>query len=142
MFSGCTSLTTAPELPAETLAAECYLGMFYGCTSLTTAPELKATTLAEHCCDSMFFGCTSLTIAPELKATTLDGEACYESIFNGCTSLHYVKCLATAIFSTYCTDNWLKGVSTSGTFVKAKDMTSWKSGASGIPSGWTVEDAE
>lgn len=115
MFSGCTSLTTAPELPAETLAAECYFGMFYGCTSLTTAPELKATTLAEHCCDSMFFGCTSL---------------------------HYVKCLATNIRSTYCTDGWLDGVSASGTFVKAKDMASWGSGVRGIPSGWTVEDAE
>ena len=115
MFSGCTSLTTAPELPAETLAAECYFGMFYGCTSLTTAPELKATTLAEHC---------------------------YDSMFSECTSLHYVKCLATNICSAYCTSYWLSAVSTSGTFVKAKDMASWGSGVSGIPSGWTVEDAE
>lgn len=141
MFAGCTSLTTAPELPAETLAAECYSGMFYGCTSLTTAPELKATTLAEYCCNSMFYGCTSLTIAPELKATTLEGQGCYAEMFYGCTSLRYVKCLATNIYSTWCTDDWLKGVSASGTFVKAKDM-SWESGASGIPIGWTVEDAE
>lgn len=63
-------------------------------------------------------------------------------MFKGCTSLHYVKCLATNIRSTYCTSQWLDGVSTSGTFVKAKDMTSWGSGESGIPSGWTVEDAE
>ena len=142
MFYGCTSLTTAPSLPAETLAACCYYQMFYECTSLTTAPELKATTLAEHCCDSMFKGCTSLAIAPELKATTLNGEGCYEGMFSGCTSLNYVKCLATNITSTYCTDEWLDGVSTSGTFVKAKDMTLWESGVSGIPSGWTVEDAE
>ena len=142
MFYGCTSLTTAPELKAETLADGCYFGMFRGCTSLTTAPELKATTLAEHCCDSMFYGCTSLTTAPELKATTLEGEGCYESMFYGCTNLNYVKCLATNISSTYCTDDWLKNVSTSGTFIKAKDMTSWRICASGIPSGWTVEDAE
>ena len=33
-------------LPATTLANSCYLNMFYKCTSLTTAPELPATTLA------------------------------------------------------------------------------------------------
>ena len=49
MFNDCTSLTTAPDLPATTLASSCYGGMFYGCTSLTTAPELPATTLAGYC---------------------------------------------------------------------------------------------
>ena len=34
MFYGCTSLTTAPELPAKTLDVNCYYYMFYGCTSL------------------------------------------------------------------------------------------------------------
>ena len=34
MFSGCTSLTEAPELPATTLEVGCYSGMFSGCTSL------------------------------------------------------------------------------------------------------------
>ena len=33
-FSNCTSLTTAPELPATTLANNCYSKMFSGCTSL------------------------------------------------------------------------------------------------------------
>jgi hypothetical protein len=47
MFNGCGSLTTAPQLPATTLEASCYLLMFYGCASLTTAPQLPATTLAE-----------------------------------------------------------------------------------------------
>lgn len=36
MFSGCTSLTTAPELPATTLASGCYYGMFYNCRNLTS----------------------------------------------------------------------------------------------------------
>ena len=34
MFSGCTAITKAPELPATTLGEGCYAGMFYGCTSL------------------------------------------------------------------------------------------------------------
>lgn len=34
MFSNCTSLTTAPALPATTLATLCYYYMFNNCTSL------------------------------------------------------------------------------------------------------------
>ena len=86
MFTGCTSLTTAPQLPATTLARNCYCGMFDGCTSLTTAPELPVTTLAVECYYSMFKDCTSLTTAPELPATIL-ADGCYGYMFNGCTSL-------------------------------------------------------
>ena len=50
--------------------------LFYNCTSLTTAPELPATTLVYHCYDCMFSGCTSLIQAPELPATTL-ADSCY-----------------------------------------------------------------
>ena len=76
-----------------------------------------------------------------LPATKLTRD-CYCEMFKGCTNLNYVKCLATEISSAYCTDEWLEDVSTSGTFVKAKNMTSWESGVSGIPSGWTIKDAE
>jgi hypothetical protein len=38
--------------------------------------------------------------------------------------------------------NWVQGVSSTGTFVKHPDMISLPSGTSGIPSGWTVIDAE
>ena len=86
MFDGCTSLTQAPELPVTTLASRCYANMFRDCTNLTTAPELPATTLANDCYNTMFKGCTSLTKAPELPATTL-ASACYKNMFSGCTSL-------------------------------------------------------
>ena len=86
MFKRCKSLTTAPALPATTLAPSCYLSMFNGCSALTTAPELPATTLAESCYDAMFHYCTSLTTAPELPATTLAAR-CYSDMFQGCTSL-------------------------------------------------------
>ena len=86
MFRGCTSLTSAPVLPATTLVEACYYGMFYGCTSLTSAPVLPATTVANSCYDSMFFDCTSLTSAPVLPATTLANN-CYTFMFSGCTSL-------------------------------------------------------
>ena len=140
MFEDCTSLTTAPELPATTLAISCYGNMFNGCTSLTTAPELSATTLANSCYSHMFYGCTSLTTAPELPATTL-ATFCYRYMFYGCTSLNYIKCLATNISANNCTYNWVSGVASNGTFIKNPNMSSWGRGTSGIPSGWTVQDA-
>ncbi|MDY4175846.1 MAG: T9SS type A sorting domain-containing protein, partial [Bacteroidales bacterium] len=85
-FSDCTGLTSAPSLPATTLAEECYNWMFSSCTSLTSAPTLPATTLAKWCYRGMFAGCTSLTSAPSLPATTL-AEECYNWMFSGCTSL-------------------------------------------------------
>ena len=139
MFGGCTSLTTAPELKATTLANYCYYYMFQGCTSLTTAPELKATTLAKDCYQSMFQNCTSLTTAPELPATTL-ASYCYQYMFQGCSKLNYIKMLATNISASYCLDNWVKGVASSGTFVKNLNMTSLPKGLNGIPNGWTVEN--
>ena len=86
LFKDCAVLTSAPELPATTLADFCYCSMFDGCTSLTAAPELKATTLANNCYNSMFYDCTSLTAAPELPATTL-ADFCYYNMFYGCISL-------------------------------------------------------
>lgn len=86
MFSGCTSLTAAPKLPATTLAPGCYSSMFSGCTSLTSAPTLSATELVIYCYTGMFNGCTSLTSAPKLSATTL-AESCYEGMFVGCSNL-------------------------------------------------------
>ena len=139
MFSGCTSLTTGPELPATTLALGCYTQMFSGCTSLTTAPELPATTLAKSCYDNMFVGCTSLTTAPELPATTL-AINCYNTMFFGCKKLNSITMLATDISAADCLHNWVNDVASTGTFTKAASMTSLPTGASGIPTGWTVVD--
>ena len=86
MFSNCAGLTTAPELPATTLADHCYDYMFYKCAGMTTAPELPATTLADYCYNYMFSYCTGLTTAPKLPATTL-AEACYKGMFKECTGL-------------------------------------------------------
>ena len=86
LFENCSVLTSAPELPATTLAIYCYQNMFYFCTNLTAAPKLPATELAESCYRNMFNGCTSLTAAPELPATTLI-DCCYAGMFLGCTSL-------------------------------------------------------
>jgi len=137
MFYGCTSLTNTPKLPATTLATSCYHTMFKGCTSLKTAPKLGARTMKQTCYFGMFQGCTSLTTAPELPATTLV-QGCYQYMFYNCTKLNSIKCLATNISATKCTQDWVKSVAASGTFTKAASMTSWTTGTGGIPSGWTV----
>lgn len=144
LFQNFTCLTDASNLflgiKTTTLKANCYQAMFLGCTSLTQAPMLPTTTLSTYCYNGMFSGCTSLTQAPELPATTLAAR-CYEQMFYNCTSLNYIKCLATNISATNCLSDWVSGVASSGTFVKASSMTSWPTGASGIPSGWTIQNA-
>ena len=137
MFYGCSSLTTAPELPATELASYCYSSMFYGCSSLTTVPALPATTLASGCYYNMFCSCTSLTTAPTLPATTL-ADHCYYEMFQNCTSLNSITMLATDISAHDCLYNWVLNVASTGTFTKAASMTSLPTGASGVPSGWTV----
>ena len=110
MFEGCTSLTSAPELKATTLADYCYFSMFYGCTSLTSAPELKATALANYCYGSMFSGCTSLEKAPELPATTLaKANHCYSFMFYGCTSLTSAPELKATTLTPYCYNGMFSG---------------------------------
>ena len=148
MFRGCPSLTTAPELPATTLAPYCYFWMFGYCHSLTTAPELPATTLAPYCYYMMFQNCVGLTEVPELSATILS-QNCYRQMFQDCSNLSYIKCLATGTDTqgmpvTACTDTWIQGVSETGTFVKNAQMQDWPQeygNHSGIPNGWTVQDA-
>ena len=140
MFGGCTNLLATPALPATTLATQCYYEIFRGCTNITIAPALPATTLADECYYDMFMNCTSLVTAPELSATTLVYR-CYGGMFSGCTSLDYIKMLATDISAGQCLSFWVSNVSATGTFVKSSSMTSLPTGASGIPSGWTVQDA-
>ena len=108
MFSGCTSLTKAPALPATTLANQCYYNMFYDCTSLTQAPALPATTLVDACYYSMFYGCTSLTQAPALPATTL-ADYCYSQMFCGCTSLTQAPALPATTLANQCYDGMFSG---------------------------------
>lgn len=163
MFWGCFSLKTAPELPATTLAEECYHSMFISCKSLIAPPKLPATMLTDYCYYSMFSGCENLASPPELPATVLAegcyyrmfsgcwslmtspklpasslAKACYREMFFDCSMLNYVKCQATNVSAVDCLTDWLSGVASTGTFVKAPGMNDWPTGDSGIPENWTV----
>ena len=146
LFGGCRVLTSAPELPATTLADYCYNGMFVGCTSLTSAPKLPAETLADDCYCAMFAGCTSLTSAPELPATTL-AENCYYSMFNGCTKLSTVTMLAPSNQITSwenCVAYWLEKAGTDGSVtsltLKLQDKNAYDAlkATSYLPTEWQI----
>lgn len=116
LFKNSTHLVHAHNLvlSATDLWGGDYREMFYGCTSLVSGPTL-----------------------PVLKPLLMS----YDSMFYGCSSLTSVTCLATDISEYGCVDDWMYGVAANGTFTKNPAMSSWGTGDSGIPSGWTVQDA-
>ena len=72
MFWNCTSLTQAPELPATTLANNCYNGMFDRCVSLTQAsfPNLEKETVTTKVVKSQR---TFANAASNIETTCKDG---------------------------------------------------------------------
>ena len=139
MFSYCENIKTPPILPATTLVQYCYTGMF-NYSGLTSAPELPATTLQTGCYSAMFGHCTSLTTAPVLPATTLVSQ-CYTQMFDGCTNLNYIKAMFTTTPKTTYSNNWVREVAASGTFVKNSAAAWTDVGVYAVPSGWTVQTA-
>lgn len=164
MFEGCTSLVQYPELPATTLYRDCYSAMFKNCSNIVTGGGIKATTLAEWCFYQMFYGCSKLRSDVGFYATEFPANSCaqmyygcssltraiiycevltngcFDEMFRNCSNLNTIWCTATDISATNCTRNWVRGVSSSGTFKKDANMTSWTTGVNGIPSGWSVQD--
>ena len=102
MFMNCSSLTKAPELPANNLAPNCYDSMFYGCTSLTKAPELPANNLYEYCYIWMFHDCSSLVEAPEILPAQYLAPGCYNGMFYNCSSLVEAPELPATVLKVEC----------------------------------------
>lgn len=140
MFAYCNKLIQGPEINDEAteFGNYCFQGMFQNCMALTSGPSvLSAQTLGSSCFQYMFNGCSQLVFSPRIEALTLSTYACY-GMFQNCSRLAQITCLATSISATYCTYNWVYGLGSSGVFRKNSSMSSWGSGNSGIPSGWTT----
>ena len=121
MFENCTGLTFGAnqnlELPATSIPHYAYKDMFKN-SSITSVPEIKANTFNEGACFNMCIGCTSITSLSDFKlpknatigkwsfaymfsdcsnlvtpmydipkAKTLNGEGWYNQMFQNCTSL-------------------------------------------------------
>ena len=138
MFHQCASLEVAPELPATKLVANCYSNMFAQCGSLVTPPDLPAETLADGCYEGMFKGCVSLEQAPELPATRLVNSS-YKDMFNGCSSLNYIKVgLMTLDNDVEATLDWVSGVDGPGTFIFPCGSKYDKHGVSEVPNDFKI----
>ena len=142
LFIDCAVLTSAPELPATTLAKNCYDSMFSGCTSLTDAPVLPATKLADFCYSTMFYGCTSLTSAPKLSAEKLANN-CYTYMFSNCNSLSTITMLAPASeinLTPYSFVHWLNraGKTAASRTLKVQDEDAYNAlvGTGYLPDIW------
>ena len=128
---------------ARTMSLEgknfCYVYLFSG-AALTTAPELPATTLAYGCYAGMFQGCTSLTQAPVLPAGDLI-DSCYAYMFQGCTSLNYVLA-GFYNWEQNATSDWLNNVAATGTFICPSTLIGNtpedQRSTSTVPSSWIM----
>ena len=138
------------QLPAMSLSNSCYEATFAGCANLAKAPtQLPALVLAKRCYTSMYYGCSNLEVGSDLPATDLTNMTyCYNSMYTDCSKLRYLKAMIlTPIpnndnYYGAQTGNWLKGVASSGMFVKNSKATWNVRGEHGIPSGWTIELAD
>lgn len=128
-FSGQTSLS-------NTVGA--FRELFTSLDNLISAENLVLPiTLSNRSFYKMFYDCEHLIKAPVLSASTL-ADSCYELMFSQCLRLTNITCLATDISATDCTKEWVDGLPSNGTFVKAASMNDWTIGINGIPSGWNV----
>mgnify|MGYP001771408570 CR=1 FL=1 len=109
--------------------------LFQSCTSLVTAPELPATTLSGGCYFGTFYNCTSLVKAPDIPYATLQGS-CYREMFWKCSKLNYIRCYAKT-YDALSFGMWLEDVAPTGDFY-CYDSSIFPTGDSGIPTGWTV----
>lgn len=136
------SLEYGDSFSAETSARSNHQDMFRRCNVISAEnlifPEnIYAPGSIGGDSRNAFENCAYLETAPTLPAKVLSGMTYYE-MFSGCSNLNYIKCLAeTGIGENNNTGDWVIGVSSAGTFIKA-DNAVWTTGTSGIPDGWIV----
>ena len=111
-FSRLGGVTTAPELPAETLAYGCYSDMFYGCSSLSSV-TMNATDVSAKLCLREWLD--NAGTSASTRTLTLDSERVYNSLVNGTNTLP---------------DNWKKDVE-GGATVNYLNSSSSSSGSEG-----------
>jgi len=72
-------------LPADTVFGNAYHSMFYGCTTLKSAPELPAKVfMGDTTYKNMFAFCSSLVAGPTVLPAEIVGKQAYQGMFAGC----------------------------------------------------------
>jgi hypothetical protein len=119
-----------------------YAYLFQNCSLLESAPKLpNIVNETYHCFKGMFFGCTNLTTAPTIKKINSYAGGCCNSMFDICPNLAFIKLMDTNAFNGASTpqfQNWVSGVSPTGTFIANAKRTDFTRGVHGIPVGWDL----
>lgn len=139
LFSGCTALLSAPDLPASIIEGLGMVNAFRGCSNMTGTVDLQAQTFTgESSCLAAFYGCSHLTGAV-IRATQLS-TGCLAYAFYGCPALTSVEVNFTEWLSG-ATNSWLQGNTGDITnlFIKPSLLPEIR-GNGYIPNGWTVVD--
>lgn len=145
IFRDCTALTVAPkELPSLIIGEESYASMFEGCTSLTTPPAYlcnMSTTSRSYrrmfCPSRSSMVNSSLTYTPKMFGNITAGQ---EQMFCGNGNLENVYCYWNNVSTGNTFNNWINYTPDNGVTFYKRSSSEFKSGASGIKSGWTVVD--
>jgi len=145
MFRGCTNLVYGPKLlPALNVPTDGYSSMFEGCTSLVEAPEILATTVSGNTALNKMFCMNrnnkvtaAMTKGPVLRISNPNSyKNVYQQLFCGNGNIVEITVLNSGTNLSF--TNWLNNVSSTGV-IKTLSGTTFTSGASGLPSGWTTE---
>lgn len=133
LFSGCTTLLSAPEFPATNLGDYCYFGTFFRCRSLNVAPQLPATNLKNYCYAYLFAGCKSLQ-SIDVSFTSFTPKDISNPTYNWAYS--------TKRYRHESDGNWIYWdyFPPAGIFTCPSGLyKEYKSGVSNIPDGWIVD---
>lgn len=145
MFRGCSNLVNGPKLlPALNVPLDGYSSMFEGCVSLVEGPEISATTVSGNTALNRMFCMNrnskvtaAMTKGPILRITNpLSYSNVYQQLFCGNGNIVEITVLISGTDKTF--TNWLANVSSTGV-IKTLSGTTFTSGTSGLPSGWTTE---
>lgn len=145
MFRGATNLVYGPKLlPALNVPTDGYSSMFESCTSLVKAPEILATTVSGNTALNRMFCMNrnskvtaAMTKGPVLRITNPSSYTnVYQQLFCGNSNLTEVTILTPGTGLSFA--NWLNNVSSTG-IIKKLSETTFTSGVSGLPSGWTTQ---
>lgn len=150
LFEDCTSLTTAPEMPAVRIGKGSYWGTYIRCTSLEKGPSiLPALNVEKFSYRNMFQDCIKLVESPRLMFTTFTDDRSgneIENMFYRCNKLEkitvkFTKWRKSSYIQEYHTLNWVYGVSSNGNFYCPKELPIEFS-ENGIPPGWRVNPVQ
>lgn len=139
-FFGCSNLMFAPDMSTlRSIGGNKSSAMFKG-SGIVAAPDFSnLEAISGEAGRELFQGCNNLTVGADLRnVTNVGGNSCW-TMFANCRNLTTVYTPNITTWNTGTFSNWLSYSAASGTIYAptGSDIANY-SGASGVPSGWTV----